>query len=852
MLSPSTTLTLRSRASIILAEKIGGGGEGTVHNVSGQPSVVAKVYHAALSGERVKKLEAMIGVSTPALSQITAWPADLLYAGAKPAGFIMPRATKAEEAHILYGLKSRKQKFPNAGFRFLVHAAMNVARAFATVHAHGIVIGDVNEKLAMIGHDAKVRLIDCDSFQLKVGNKQFLCDVGVPTFTPPELQTLQTLRGIQRTEQHDAFGLAVLIFHILFLGRHPFAGRYRLPDMPIEKAIQEHRFAYSADRTRTQMQQPPNTPALSYSGQSLATLFEQAFAPTAAKGQQKRPSAAQWTSSLEALLTRLVPCAQNAAHAYVPANGTCPWCAIELNSRIDLFNYVEPTGAATPSIDYEAIWKAINGIRPIHVRSSRDANQLKQGLAPSPEAQLINRSRAEQHKIAVTQTNVTAVTHHVDELIRRLKGFESDASKSRAHVANFDRDGTRLTQLQGQFKAGTGALKRNDLIQKLAAASVVPAAACFAFVLQNVYLIIMPILLAVGAGTTLYIRQNNSRRHMRKLTSEMHTLRASVDLGLEHRKQLAEEADRMVAKARAIVAQAKSQQDAAAAVERMARDGATVSQSAAEQDLRTLNRRYQATVEKINGLAHIAQSTESELNTGWRSIQERQNAAVAVYKDITALEFHRTAARKKAHAEAHEAQLNDYLDRYFIAQHSWSRIPKSALSALSSYGIETAADINRSDVLNVPGFGDVRTRMLLDWRSEKTKGFSFDPTKGDHSGHLQKEERRLNNERQQHEKSLARIKAQLDAVVSGVEQRARNYERDAQGAALQLAQLLVDSDALQLNWTAITIPTPVTNSVSLARAQPTATPIQPRPLYAPPATPKRAKKRRRRPSWKRP
>ena len=110
MRSPSTTMTFLSRASIILAEKIGGGGEGTVHNVSGQPSVVAKVYHSALSDERVKKLEAMIGVSTPALSQITAWPADILYEGAKPVGFIMPRATKAEEAHILYGLKSCKSR----------------------------------------------------------------------------------------------------------------------------------------------------------------------------------------------------------------------------------------------------------------------------------------------------------------------------------------------------------------------------------------------------------------------------------------------------------------------------------------------------------------------------------------------------------------------------------------------------------------------------------------------------------------------------------------------------------------------------------------------------------------------
>ena len=57
---------------------------------------------------------------------------------------------------------------------------------------------------------------------------------------------------------HDRFGLAILIFHLLFVGRHPFAGRYRgAGDLSIEKAIAERRFAFSKNRSETLVDPPP-------------------------------------------------------------------------------------------------------------------------------------------------------------------------------------------------------------------------------------------------------------------------------------------------------------------------------------------------------------------------------------------------------------------------------------------------------------------------------------------------------------------------------------------------------------------------------------------------------------------
>lgn len=76
----------------------------------------------------------------------------------------------------------------------------------------------MNERNLLVStHDATVRIIDCDSFQVRAGSQLFVCEVGVPLYTPPELQGAAL--G-ERTVVHDLFGLAVVIFQLLFVGGH--------------------------------------------------------------------------------------------------------------------------------------------------------------------------------------------------------------------------------------------------------------------------------------------------------------------------------------------------------------------------------------------------------------------------------------------------------------------------------------------------------------------------------------------------------------------------------------------------------------------------------------------------------
>lgn len=340
---------------------LGQGGEGAVYEVVAQPDLVAKVYHKPLSCERADKIRAMGLLGNDVLGRLTAWPSGLLMDGAArvPVGLLMPRVVNRKDIHNLYSPKSRRSEFLRADWRFLVRAAANTARAFAAVHAAGCVIGDVNHGGVLVGQDATVTLIDCDSFQVSHGGRRFLCEVGVETFTPPELQG-RSFQGVVRSASHDDFGLAVMTFLLLFMGRHPFSGRFSGPgDMPIPRAIEEHRFAYGQRRAALQMTQPPGTPALSIVGPELAQLFERAFAADAPL--VGRPSARDWIPALEGLEKDLKQCASNPAHWHRRASA-CPWCPMEGATGIALFPAVVQNAAST-IFDMARLWQEVEAIR---------------------------------------------------------------------------------------------------------------------------------------------------------------------------------------------------------------------------------------------------------------------------------------------------------------------------------------------------------------------------------------------------------------------------------------------------------------------------------------------------------
>ena len=325
---------------ILLGNKIGVGGEGTVYDIEGQPERVAKLYHEVPAPEKAEKLVAMTKLGTESLYKISAWPVDVLRdaPAGNVIGFVMNKIGQAEEVHTLHSPKSRLRKFPDASWAFLLHVAANIARAVAALHEQGFVIGDVNPKNILVTKKATVYLLDCDSFQLSAEGKTYRCEGGVPEYTPPELQGIP-FSAIDRTQEHDCFGLAVVIFQLLFLGRHPYSGRYAgAGEMPLERAIRERRFAYGSDAAQRQMHPPPGT--LSFDGlpSSLTDLLRRAFL------ESKRPNPREWIAPLTQLMHALQRCVMHSGHYYYEALPECPWCQIETRARLRLFNF-NPTEA---------------------------------------------------------------------------------------------------------------------------------------------------------------------------------------------------------------------------------------------------------------------------------------------------------------------------------------------------------------------------------------------------------------------------------------------------------------------------------------------------------------------------
>lgn len=321
---------------VSLGNEIKRGGEGTIYEVSSNPALVAKVYHQSISQEKQNKIRTMAVLKSDALLKISTWPLDVLRNGSNQiVGFLMPKLS-GKEIHELYSPKTRLIQFPNVTFAFLVHAAANLARAFAAVHEQGHVVGDVNHGNFFITDKATVMLVDCDSFQIENGSNRFYCEVGVPMYQPPELQDVQSFRNIVRTSNHDNFGLAVFIFLTLFMGRHPFAGRYSGPgEMPIEKAIKEFRFAYSSSAAAMSMQPPPYTMPLNILPNPVTDLFERAFSK---QGIKTRPSAQEWVMALSTLSGQLKRCSNKEGHVYSNHLSSCPWCSHEANTGIVLFH----------------------------------------------------------------------------------------------------------------------------------------------------------------------------------------------------------------------------------------------------------------------------------------------------------------------------------------------------------------------------------------------------------------------------------------------------------------------------------------------------------------------------------
>jgi len=351
------TFTGLNNDRYITGRELGRGGEGAVYELQSHSGLVLKKYNETLSAGKIDKLKLMVSMRSPAIEAYAAWPVDLVRDDTGfCCGFVMKKLSGYVPLHMVFSPMDRKKMFPDKGYNFLVHVARNLATAFFKLHEAGLVVGDVNEGNILISSSGLVAFIDCDSFQVKGEKNYFYCEVGVPRYTPPELLKKGSFEHVVRTVSTDSFSLAVLIFQLLFLGRHPFAGKNRSAgDIDEETAIRLQYFAYSLDKKKNKLSPPADSLSITNLSDDLITFFHQAFE------QDERPLPAVWVKALDSFLSDMTTCTNARLHTYPSRLQECPWCMFRKTRGIMFFLDDSYLRANTVLDDIESF---VNGFRP--------------------------------------------------------------------------------------------------------------------------------------------------------------------------------------------------------------------------------------------------------------------------------------------------------------------------------------------------------------------------------------------------------------------------------------------------------------------------------------------------------
>jgi DNA-binding helix-hairpin-helix protein with protein kinase domain len=328
-----------------------------------QPSILAKIYNKEDDPERLAKLSVMIDhpPNDPSWTQLQhrsiAWPLDLLMDEQhRCVGFSMPYIQDSRELTHVYNPAFRMRFAPKFNWYYLHSAALNYVSAVEAIHYKNFVVGDIKPQNILVNSQALISVIDTDSFQITdpATGRHFRCPVGTEGFTPREL--LEDLNGkpfrtIDRTERHDRFGIAVIVYLLLF-GRHPFMeGRWKegdppTPDERVMNGLWIHNPGHGIGIDRVTIPLEVVNP-----------VVEQCFRRCFSEGHwdpQSRPSANEWRKVLKNAVAEMVRCNKERNHWYSGARGRCPWCERKMELGFDIFSPIpierrDPNTPALPA-----------------------------------------------------------------------------------------------------------------------------------------------------------------------------------------------------------------------------------------------------------------------------------------------------------------------------------------------------------------------------------------------------------------------------------------------------------------------------------------------------------------------
>lgn len=221
---------------------------------------------------------------------------------------------------------------------------------------------------------------------------------------------------------------------------------------------------------------------------------------------------------------------------------------------------------------------------------------------------------------------------------------------------------------------------------------------------------------------------------------------------------------------------------------------------------------------------------------GLANLRNDLENAVMEYRGLNA---EKSQAVTRLKNERHNRQLNEYLDRFLIRRARISGIGQAKKTVLASYGIESAADVKRNAILNIPGFGPATADNLIAWRTGLERRFVYNPAPNSSDAAAQG---KLDADFAKRASTLAQKisggQAELVQASATLRSRLQVENRKLSEIAEQRSQLEADLAFLGIDkpnrparaavsFSPVTPPAPRRSSTPTTRPTPTSTPAPP-------------------------
>lgn len=229
---PSTgSVVYSSRGPVKLKGKIFESASGVFY--AADSNLACKIYSPEYAVLQRKKLLKMLNMHTSA--EEICWPVDaVMHKNGGIVGYLALPLSGISVKDAVFPKGRLAKVYPHWTRRNLVRLCLDVAAAVDCLHSAGVLFGIVNPSNMLVGSDGKVKIVNVDEMQ--IDNYPCLCVD--PDFTAPEIKHKKS-GPVLVTREQEYYGLAVLMFMILFPGKHPFSpgagvvpGRMRLLEFP--------------------------------------------------------------------------------------------------------------------------------------------------------------------------------------------------------------------------------------------------------------------------------------------------------------------------------------------------------------------------------------------------------------------------------------------------------------------------------------------------------------------------------------------------------------------------------------------------------------------------------------------